>query len=296
VVAPDADFVADDLHVGMAVAEMPGEPDQRQRRWSGNLGKRLGLPGHQHHGTVIEHDAVAVTQRHRLVEVQQERGALLACERDAAATPVAGVEHDAVDGARGIPDSSAADGEAALHGCATVTPTDNGRDDFMEPIMTQPSTPKGKHSPPGQGNVYAKANEVIVKITGDDTAGTFEVVEENCKPGFQSRAHYHIKAYETFYVFDGSADFQVGDELYHGVKGSCVHIPPGVVHQVTSKEGVRMLMVYSPAGTDGMFAAMHKLTQEQIMDAELTKRIALEHDTVMVEQAKDGKGKGTILG
>ena len=48
---------------------------------------------------------------------------------------------------------------------------------------------KGKHSPPGAGNIYAKANEVIVKITGDDTGQTFEVVEENCKPGFQSRAH-----------------------------------------------------------------------------------------------------------
>ena len=57
-----------------------------------------------------------------------------------------------------------------------------------------------------------------------------------------------------------------------------------------------MLMVYSPAGTDGMFAAMHRLTQEQIMDAELTRKIALEHDTVMVEPAKDGRGKGTILG
>ncbi len=48
--------------------------------------------------------------------------------------------------------------------------------------------------------------------------------------------------------------------------------------------------------TDGMFAAMHALTKEQIMDAELTRKIALEHDTVMVEQTKDGRGKGTILG
>jgi hypothetical protein len=55
-------------------------------------------------------------------------------------------------------------------------------------------------------------------------------------------------------------------------------------------------MVYSPAGTDGMFSAMHKLTQEEIMNAELTRKIALEHDTVMVEQATDGRGKGTILG
>jgi len=154
----------------------------------------------------------------------------------------------------------------------------------------------GRFSGPGEGNVYAKANEVIVKITGADTNQTFEVVEENCKPGFQSRAHYHIKAFETFYVFDGSADFQVGEELFHAPTGSCVHIPPGVPHQVTSNNGVRMLMIYSPAGTDAMFAAMHALSQEQIMDAELTKKIALEHDTVMVEQPTDGRGKGTILG
>jgi len=32
-----------------------------------------------------------------------------------------------------------------------------------------------------------------------------------------------------------------------------------------------MLMIYSPAGTEGMFAAMHALTQEQLMNAELTR-------------------------
>lgn len=155
---------------------------------------------------------------------------------------------------------------------------------------------KGKFSGPGQGNVYAKANEVIVKITGADTNHTFEVVEENCKPGFQSRAHYHSKAFETFYVFDGSADFLVGEERVHAQKGACVHIPPGVTHQVSSTDGVKMLMIYSPAGTEGMFAAMHKLTQDQIMDAEFTAKLALQYDTVMVEEAPQGKGKGTILG
>jgi hypothetical protein len=41
---------------------------------------------------------------------------------------------------------------------------------------------------------------------------------------------------------------------------------------------------------------LHKLTPEQIIEAELTRKIALEHDTMMVEPAKDGRGKGTILG
>ena len=57
-----------------------------------------------------------------------------------------------------------------------------------------------------------------------------------------------------------------------------------------------MLMIYSPAGTEGMFAAMHALAQDQLMNAELTKQIALKHDTVTIEQSRDGKSKGTILG
>jgi hypothetical protein len=57
-----------------------------------------------------------------------------------------------------------------------------------------------------------------------------------------------------------------------------------------------MLMIYSPAGTEGMFAAMHALSQEDLMNAELTKALALKHDTVMIEQSPGGRGKGTILG
>src|SRR3569833_2885937 len=157
------------------------------------------------------------------------------------------------------------------------------------------ATAAGKHSEPGKGNIYAKANEVIVKITGEDTGHSFEVVEENCKPGFQSRAHYHTKAYETFYVFEGSAEFKVGDDVFQGTKGSCVHIPPGMPHQVTSHGGVRMLMIYSPAGTEGMFAAMHALTQDELMNANLTRELAHKHDTVMIEESNDVRCKGTIL-
>jgi hypothetical protein len=65
---------------------------------------------------------------------------------------------------------------------------------------------------------------------------------------------------------------------------------------VTAPNSVRMLMIYSPAGTEGMFAVMHKLSQDELMNPELTKALALRRDTVMIEQSKDGRGKGTILG
>jgi len=41
---------------------------------------------------------------------------------------------------------------------------------------------------------------------------------------------------------------------------------------------------------------VHALAPDQLMDAELTRKIALAHDTVMVEAAPGGRGKGTILG
>jgi len=45
-----------------------------------------------------------------------------------------------------------------------------------------------------------------------------------------------------------------------------------------------------------MFADMHALTPEQLMNPDFTKQLALKHDTAMIEELKDGHGKGTILG
>ena len=53
-----------------------------------------------------------------------------------------------------------------------------------------------------------------------------------------------------------SGEFQLGDQVFHAKKGACVNIPPGVPHKVGSKEGMRMLMVYSPPGLEGMMKAM----------------------------------------
>jgi len=155
---------------------------------------------------------------------------------------------------------------------------------------------KGKHSAPGEGTVFVRANQSTVKITATDTNGAFEIMDEICKPGFQSRLHLHTKSYQTCYVIEGSGDFRVGDETFHAQTGSCVNIPPGAPHQVTSKDGMRMIMVYAPAGIGAMFAAMHALTPEQLKDSELTRRIAAEHDTVILADSAGGGAKGTVLG
>jgi hypothetical protein len=52
------------------------------------------LAGNQHDPAIVEHDAVAVAQRHGLVEVHQEFCSAFTLQHDAAAMPVARIEHD----------------------------------------------------------------------------------------------------------------------------------------------------------------------------------------------------------
>src|ERR1051325_3762241 len=136
--------------------------------------------------------------------------------------------------------------------------------------MSKPSTLQGKYSAAGEGNVYARATVATCKITASDTAGTFEIFDEQCKPGFESRLHKHTKSFQVCYMVDGSGEFQLGDQVFHAKKGACVNIPSGVPHKVGSKEGMGML---SP---------------EQLADGTLTSRILAEHDTVVL-----GEGAGS---
>jgi len=116
------------------------------------------------------------------------------------------------------------------------------------------------------------------------------------RPGFESRLHMHTKSFQVCYVVDGSGEFQLGDEVFHAKKGACVNIPPGVPHKVGSKEGMRMLMVYSPPGLEGMMKAMKALSPEQLADGALTSRLLAEHDTVVLGESAGSKGYGSVLG
>ncbi len=295
VIATDAKLAVHDLHAGVAVSEMPCQLHQLPRCPHRDLGQRLGLSGHQHDPTIVEHDAVAVTQHNCLVEVQQEFGTPFAPEHDATAVPITRIEHDEIDRGGWIPEAGAANGPTTLHG--RLPGAHNGADKInRDTVMSKPSTIQGKYSAAGQGNVYARANVATCKITASDTDGTFEIFDEQCKPGFESRLHMHTKSFQVCYVVDGSGEFQLGDEVFHAKKGACVNIPPGVPHKVGSKEGMRMLMVYSPPGLEDMMKAMKALSPEQLADGELTSRILAEHDTVVLGESAGSKGSGSVLG
>ena len=134
------------------------------------------------------------------------------------------------------------------------------------------------------GNLYERANDMFVKVTAQDTNGSYEVCEERCPAGFASRPHLHTVSHETFYVIEGSATFILGKDEHKGSVGDLIHIPPGIPHQmVAGDDGVRVLMVYSPGTTEAMFADMTALTPEERSDFKTGAAVAAKHNTVWVE-------------
>ena len=149
--------------------------------------------------------------------------------------------------------------------------------------MTENKSVKGTFLAPGEGNLYKLMNDMNVKVTADHTGGAYEVCEETCPPGFKSNKHMHTHNHETFYVIEGNVTFILGDETYNATPGSCIHIPPNLPHQVYTKDGARMLMVFSPGTTEAMFSEISTLSQEQLQNSEFMKSVAGKHNTVRVE-------------
>src|SRR5215831_12868200 len=121
VIAADAQLVADDLHVGVAVADVPSEARQLMRAHGSDLNQQLRLPGNPHDRTVLEHEAIAILECRRVREIEQERGAALAGQRDTAAMALVGIEHDTVDGPGQVPGADSLDLGGATHALALRT-------------------------------------------------------------------------------------------------------------------------------------------------------------------------------
>ncbi|MGI9379380.1 MAG: cupin domain-containing protein [Methyloligellaceae bacterium] len=149
----------------------------------------------------------------------------------------------------------------------------------------------------GEGTAFVhEFNEVRVKVSAEQTGGLFEIFEENCRPGFQSRTHYHSRNHQTFHIMEGEARFVLDGEACDVAAGGTVHIPPGVVHQISSEQGVRMLQIYTPGGIEAMFAEIDSLPKDKLKDPEVTKALLRKHETVMVKEQAGGQAKGTVLG
>jgi hypothetical protein len=72
VIAPDPQPLADDLGRQMAVAEVPGNPNQMVRIIAADLHQRLRRRDHFDQPAIVEHQRIAAAQRDGVFEIEQE--------------------------------------------------------------------------------------------------------------------------------------------------------------------------------------------------------------------------------
>jgi len=95
--------------------------------------------------------------------------------------------------------------------------------------------------------------QFTTKAAGGETADAYTINEVLLSA--DPPPHKHRTEEEAIYVLEGEVDLLVGDNTVKGTAGSFVLVPRGTVHNVvsTGSEAARVLIIFSPAGVQGLF-------------------------------------------
>jgi quercetin dioxygenase-like cupin family protein len=103
---------------------------------------------------------------------------------------------------------------------------------------------------------------VVIRATASDTGGQMTIVEVTEPPGHEAPLHVHRREDEAFYILQGSATIQVGDESFEVGPGDYAFGPRDIPHRYSiGPDGCRMLFICTPGGFE-------KLVREMSVPAE----------------------------
>jgi hypothetical protein len=114
-IAANTQPVADDLHLDVPVADVPGEPRQRMAVGRGDFDQRFRAADDPNDAAIVEHKTVAVAQSDHLRQIEQKRRPAVAGQNDPSALPLMRVEQDLIDRAAAVPMARHLDGMRAFH-------------------------------------------------------------------------------------------------------------------------------------------------------------------------------------
>lgn len=101
-------------------------------------------------------------------------------------------------------------------------------------------------------------------ISGEETNGSYAVIEMLVPPGGGPPPHSHSEIQEMFYVLQGQVEFKTETGMQIVNEGSLVNIPfGGAIHcfKNMSEKTVRLLCTVVPAGLENYFKEIGQPTQ-----------------------------------
>ena len=134
----------------------------------------------------------------------------------------------------------------------------------------------------GEGERHAAGNsEIVIKATGDETAGTFFLSESTIAPGFPGPPpHRHERLVDMFYVLQGVLTVRLGEDTHQLGPGSFVCVPAGVVHSFSNQSdtAVRFLNFNTPAGWESYMRDLAEAAKAGPLTVDAIGRVASRYD------------------
>lgn len=120
-------------------------------------------------------------------------------------------------------------------------------------------------------------------LVNDEAGGAFALVEFSGAEGPWTIPHVHQRTSESFFVVDGTFDFECGGESVTAQRGDYFLVPVGSPHMITARQGGgTLLSIMAPAGLHQMFKALSKLPAGSLRDPAARREIAKDYDSVPV--------------
>ncbi|MCI0457514.1 MAG: cupin domain-containing protein [Gemmataceae bacterium] len=109
----------------------------------------------------------------------------------------------------------------------------------------------------GQGrSFWVVGDRYTLLATGEDTGGSYALIEALVPPGGGPPPHIHHREDEAFYVIEGELAFHADGQSYRAGPGAWVTLAKGSLHHFKNEGAgqARMLIVVHPAGLEKFFA------------------------------------------
>jgi quercetin dioxygenase-like cupin family protein len=123
--------------------------------------------------------------------------------------------------------------------------------------MTQ-ETPTAVPSTQGDARWWSDGL-AVVKATAADTGGQMTIIEITEPPNKEAPLHVHHREDEAFWILDGGATFEVGDQTIEARPGDYLFGPRDIPHRYTTgPDGCRMLFIFTPGGFEDLLTAVSR--------------------------------------